>query len=712
MHEVALGGTAPAPLAHYLKALAVLRLVAEQADPNARGFWRGETFVLRSSLDEAGLVDFFLHRYSPTPVVGPWNGGSGFYPKDNKGGIQPLGESEAPRFADYGAAIRIARGILERLGITEKATDVAKLRLQQQCRAALPDRALEWFDAALVLMSDGPAYPALLGTGGNDGRLDFSNNFMQRFAELFDCAAGQPNAGAEQYLRGSLLGTAMRGLRSDVPVGQFNPGGAGGANGTSGYDAGSLVNPWDFVFMIEGALLFAASNARRLGASTSSVLACPFSVHPVGVGYGSAAQIDEKSTRSELWVPLWNAPVGLAELRVLMAEGRAQVGGRRAANGVDFARAVASLGVDRGISSFQRYAFQERNGQAKLALPLDRYRVTRQPQAELLSDLDEGAWLDRFRSRAADDKTPSSVRRALRCFDESVMALCGRPPSPALLQDLLVTLGGLERSLARSLTWTNPSAKDKPRTPPCPPLRPEWISQADDGSPEFRLAVTLAGLHGEPSLRAHLEPAVYKGSRAQWEDNPSRDVVWHEGDPIGVMNAILARRLVLAAGEGKKGGIGYARVPARLGDVVDLIEGRVDPDRVLDLVWGLMLVDPRDDWPKPQGHDARPSFTPALYALVKLCLAGRPVYDVEIPLVPEIHRRLVGGDVDQAARLSSRRLRASGLPTIIGDLHHADGAMAARIGAALMFPLDARGLERLASTVHARVVDDAELVSQ
>ena len=62
MPDVTLGGTAPAPLAHYLKALAVLRLVAEQADPTARGFWRGETFVLRSTLDEEGLIDFFLRH--------------------------------------------------------------------------------------------------------------------------------------------------------------------------------------------------------------------------------------------------------------------------------------------------------------------------------------------------------------------------------------------------------------------------------------------------------------------------------------------------------------------------------------------------------------------------------------------------------------------------------------------------------------------------
>ena len=73
-----LAGCAPVPLAHYLKALGILRLVAEQADPTAAGCWQRDTFVLHSALDRDALLDFFLHRYQPTPILAPWNGGSGF----------------------------------------------------------------------------------------------------------------------------------------------------------------------------------------------------------------------------------------------------------------------------------------------------------------------------------------------------------------------------------------------------------------------------------------------------------------------------------------------------------------------------------------------------------------------------------------------------------------------------------------------------------
>src|SRR4051794_13746252 len=62
MSEIALAGCTPTPLAAYLKALGILRLVAEQKDPDVRGFWRDETFVLDTALSREDLVAFFLNE--------------------------------------------------------------------------------------------------------------------------------------------------------------------------------------------------------------------------------------------------------------------------------------------------------------------------------------------------------------------------------------------------------------------------------------------------------------------------------------------------------------------------------------------------------------------------------------------------------------------------------------------------------------------------
>ena len=84
MAEIVLAGCAPIPLASYLKALGVFRLVAEQKDKGARGCWRDEAFVLGTTLTDEDLVLFFLDEYRPSPIISPWNGGSGFYFQEGK----------------------------------------------------------------------------------------------------------------------------------------------------------------------------------------------------------------------------------------------------------------------------------------------------------------------------------------------------------------------------------------------------------------------------------------------------------------------------------------------------------------------------------------------------------------------------------------------------------------------------------------------------
>lgn len=58
MTDILLEGCTSRPLASYLKALGILRLVGEQRDAHACGAWRNGCFVLSSSLDRKALCDF------------------------------------------------------------------------------------------------------------------------------------------------------------------------------------------------------------------------------------------------------------------------------------------------------------------------------------------------------------------------------------------------------------------------------------------------------------------------------------------------------------------------------------------------------------------------------------------------------------------------------------------------------------------------------
>ena len=94
---IRLEGCSATPLASYLKALGVLRLISSPAnhaegvaaDAHARGWWDDGHFHLATGLATENLIRFLLNHYAPSAIIAPWNGGSGFYPNDNKNGIGP-----------------------------------------------------------------------------------------------------------------------------------------------------------------------------------------------------------------------------------------------------------------------------------------------------------------------------------------------------------------------------------------------------------------------------------------------------------------------------------------------------------------------------------------------------------------------------------------------------------------------------------------------
>jgi CRISPR-associated protein Csx17 len=742
---LSLRGCAPIPLAHYLKALGILRLVAEQADPAAAGCWQRDVFILHSRLDRDGLLQFFLRDYQPTPILAPWNGGSGFYPKDNQSALKAIEAGTAPRFGRFRHSIQAARAAVARTGLSAKPDSAQKECLLLLCRSSFPEASLVWLDAAFMLTAEGAKYPPLLGTGGNDGRLEFTNNFMQRLIEVFDPKTGTPTPTAPGLLEAALFRHAVRVPLSRAPAGQFLPGSAGGANATTGFAGEAAVNPWDFLLMLEGAVLFATAAVRRLGSAESGAMACPFCVRQVGAGYASAAPGDEPEARAEMWMPLWERPVQLPELAAILAEGRSQVGARAARTGVDFARAVVSLGVDRGLAAFQRYGFQVRNGLAYFATPLGRFAVRRNARADLLSEADR--WLDNFRRIAgpANDRVPAGITRALNQLENRILDLC-QEGTPQRLQAVLVALGQAEKALARSLAWTT-GQKDKPpgqKIAPLAGLSARWLRDADDGSVEFRLAAALASVNGiykdkegRPTplpLRCHLEPVVVRAAQERhwfaWNDTPSNDVVWHEGDLLDVLNAIFARRLLRAQQAGHSVLPDRAVCFAPLADVVAFLEGRTDDDRLAELLWGLSLLDwlgearsadfqsavsrisnpptPPCSEDLPTGSRrygglepcATPDVPSALFSLLRLAFPrpGECGDLPEVPAIPMIHCHAAVGHGLEASRLAVRRLRGCELHPALSEVA-VSGTAARRAAAALLFPLSRRDFARLGELV-------------
>lgn len=689
-------------MAAYLKGLGTFRLVAEKADLSVRCAWQREQMVLQTGLASEDLESFFLNDYQPSTIMAPWNGGSGFFPKDNDKALKALESSSSKRFSDYKSCIVQARQELDRLRLKEKPEKENKHLLLQQLRNVLPENALEWLDAAFLLAQDGAKFPPLLGTGGNDGRLEFTNNFMQRLGEVISLSDGTATPQSADWLRTSLFDDARPGLEK-APIGQFDPNGAGGANAGTGFDAASLVNPWDYILMIEGALLFAVASAKRLESFAQGQLAYPFCVRQTGVGYASESLADEKNSRAEMWMPLWNRPASLAELRSVLNEGRAQISGRPARNGIDFARAITSLGVDRGFSEFQRFGFQVRNGLAYFATPLDRLPVRRNRHVRLLEEIDP--WLARFRFRAASDnpEPPAGVASALRRLETSILRLC-QAEEPARVQDVLCALGSCERVLNRSLRWTRETADLQPLQN----LSANWLEAADTGSREFRLAAALASstlVVGKRHLpfRHFLEPVELRGSREKhrygWREQNLRDSAWIEGDLLSALSGIMRRQLVIT----EQAGVDHYTVqswkPAPLSDISALLQGAINPSQIGDILWGLTLIDWHGLNVTPKLIRDESDLTPdALYAILKLCFAGTTVHDFGIPIIPAILNRTSHGDAEEASRLAIRRLRSSGFTPAIDSVSTSQ-EHSYRTAAALIFPISSTAVASLAGQV-------------
>lgn len=695
MHTIPLPGCTPTPLAAYLKALGLFRILSQQRPDSApRAYWQGNTFILSSNLDREALRDFFCLHYAPSPILSPWNGDGGFFSDSRPAGraaLRTIEQSTAKRFSDYRTAIAALRSAITAIGINscpEKGPE--KNRLLLACRMYLPDEALAWFDSAVVLTIGDPKLPPLLGTGGNDGSMDFSNNHMQWLADLFGTTDESPPDITESLFESALYLVPCPNL-SNATLGQFSPAASGGVNATSGFDSRGTINPWDFVLSLEGTLVFAAAAIKRLEGTEPGQLAYPFCVYPSGSGYGSAAFTDENDARCEIWMPLWQAPVSFPELQALLAEGRAQVGKRPAKNGVDFARAVASLGVDRGVSEFQRYGFHKRNGKSFYASPLQRLRVRRDSVTSDLLAASDG-WIQHFCSKAKAEKTPRSVASSARRLEAAILAQCSstQNSAPDKIQNLLLALGACERALARSPKWTK-----KESLKPLPPLSPAWIKAATTADPEYRLAAALASLGLWVNkqffpIRRHLEPVkVVPGdsARADWDEDAA-DVVSSDGDATALLCAIMRRRLLLAQKLGGESWPEFARLSAWPSDIAAFIEGRFDDERFIHLLWALSLVDFRDkdgtpQLARPKSDETLPS---AFYGQLKLCFAQRLPEDRKVPVTPSIFHLAASGDGARASEQALRRLHASGIP--VAHVHIAlSGQAAGRTAAALLFPL-------------------------
>jgi CRISPR-associated protein Csx17 len=810
LHHHTFAGCTPTPLANYLKALGIFRIVAEQFDPECRGWWENEQFQLLSTLSRDELEQAFLEKYEPTPLVSPWNKGCGFF-KRNDPGLHPLEVSTAPRFRKFRDGVFAARVLLQDistadatiraikastkrdssfqndtqrlllsespipseaiskietemktmeldeesnakymnelkvisrvltstrkpessqeakhlkeepgykrlLAIAERRFKSLKEKLIFNCRRSWRGPHAEWLASAVVLDDVGNTiWPSLLGTGGNDGNLDFTNNWMQRLGEIFQISSitGCPNDSAARLLRWSFWRTPTCDLSTGA-IGQFQPGSSGGVNSSTGADGPSVVDPWDFILMMEGAIVISSRATRRLSPNDLICASAPFSIRAHAAAYASAG--GEKAQRGEQWMPIWNRPSNYMDVSALFGEARVQLGRQAASTPLNAARAIFRLGIARGVSQFNRFGYLERNGQSTFAVALGRIRVHTNRFEYLISDLE--SWLEKLQRQARDNLSPACLRIAERSLMGSIFEALTRgdyaQPSTSRWQSILHSSLEIEK-IQRAGTAIDAG--------PIPLLRPEWLVAINDNSVELRLAVAMASAASEfdrqgypvDSIRHHWLPIVpgrfpkfNKSERALAKDPR---VVITGRDVLGDCAAVVERRIIEAEKLGKRSLplVPHRNCGASLEDIQQFIIGAVDDRKLFGLARALMALKWNQVRKEHIGNLEKPtqSGTGLLpddsWLMLRLVHLPRALNDGRlIPVESSVTRLLQSGQSTRAIEISTRRLQSVGIKPPV-SFGYVNQTTARRWAAALVFPLSQGSFQRAAETIDPRM---------
>lgn len=551
----------------YLKGLGLLQILGRQDDGATKACWQDGALALLTDRTLDDIAGFFAERWAPAPVVSPWNGGSGFWSK--KASLDWIRAARDPRLARMQAALNMADKLIADLELDAAPNaGPAKVSFLHRLRAVLPDDAIEWLDAVVVLSAAAFDPSPVLGSGGNDGNFDLADNYTQVIASAFGRDAAAPVASLRAALTGetgSLRKMSLAHLFRDAsPV-----------NAPSG-QSDALGNPWDLVLAVHGVLLFTAGATRRLGGGSG--FSAPFTLRSTGAGYGSA--VAGEKGRAELWMPLWERPATLAEVQALLREGRVQVGRRGAVTGLDAVRAVGVFGVARGISAFERFAVLERAGQSNLSLPAGRVDVRPSPAAAALATLDP--WLERVIRHLSGGSAPESQRHPIASLENAVFALAQHGTARKVVP-VLQALGRVECALHRADADSRPLGL-RPAHPDAAP----WVALLDTASVEHRLAVAWAS-SGDPASTSLVSvPAALLGAMSQ--KAYGRHATWTAPAmaPVAArLAAIHERRWLTSPDDDARVAFGHR---ARLDDLARFVRGDVD-DRVLsDLIVGLSAL--------------------------------------------------------------------------------------------------------------------------
>jgi CRISPR-associated protein Csx17 len=223
-----------------------------------------------------------------------------------------------------------------------------------------------------------------------------------------------------------------------------------------------------------------------------------------------------------------------------------------------------------------------------------------------------------------DDRSPNSLEIVARRLEQAAFQVASRGERQDVCM-MLEALGAAEQALSRSTRSAETNGIRPLFNAPSLP----WAEAADDGTPEFAVAVAIGSLHDRtprtPTLRDYLH-GTEDGGRAYDED---RRHAIDGNSVVAVLAGIHARRHLDVA---RSGGDAQVRLDFEEGSWCDLDSARMlaiealDEKRIMRLIRGLALLSHRTVPRLARRNHQHPAAAPAFDLLAFAWMGQRAAF--------------------------------------------------------------------------------------
>ncbi|MDR7420398.1 MAG: type I-U CRISPR-associated protein Csx17 [Armatimonadota bacterium] len=548
------------------------------------------------------------------------------------------------------------------------------------------------------------AFNPLLGTGGNAGQREFAKGWRV----AVDALKSPRRVDARDECRRWLVGEPVSWMLSGIAAASwFSAANKLYNSGQSAFREEPL-SPWAMALACEGLPFFAGGPSRRLGARARAQGAFPFICQAGAPGLPGEAGRD----RGEVWVPIWERPMTLPEVRALFQRGRAEVRGRGARTPAAFAAAIVHRGVDAGVSCFVRFALGATTSTNTFEPRCQGTIEVRRDDAPARASA-RSAMVERV--LALIERLPADWKKGRRwrfvglrgSIEAALVRFAEAPEEPGAARGLLDAAVSALDKVDRNVLYRKAQVAWQPF-----PIEEMFVLfQHEAPGLEARLALALvSGFPADRPFTLYRFGVEWRDRRFLHPEKPPGRWVYRPGLLPRILVSVLLRYVVdweQESGSGKRPGAGREPIPVSAADVQRWLNGCVDEVLLARWLGRFSLFDWRN---LPSTMVARlPLPRPSCTADGSLLLTGlmQPLFDAR-PLrvrtvsgrdalssdtgarTPAAARAIATlvrtGQVDAAVRLTAGRYAMARLPLIRSDATW-KVAEPERLLAALLFPI-------------------------